>query len=385
MTTPAVPATTIAATTHPAEPATSLPWQRSTTVHTVMSSAPGRPIDAPAPTGRLLRPRDHLPGDDPDPAASGIAAVSGSAGAQPPAGSWPLRVSDPVTVDGHRLISRLGSGGMADVFYALAPTGRPVAVKLLRPAAGVAEACQREHQLASSVDGRCTAPALGHGMSRAGAYLVTAHLPGYRCGSTLVGRPTPVSRLWSLAAALARTLAAIHARGVVHCDVKPSNLLVRDHDVRIIDFGIARYVGQRCGDDGIVQCSRGWAAPEQLRTAPATPAVDVFAWGCLLAHLAAGVHPFASRSEREWILRVQSAQTRPVRPTPAPPRPGPMGPDPQPAPPAQHSRTRHDLPNARRPTTRAPTTTRTNACTTTPTPNTATPSTTVRSHVSVPD
>jgi len=90
--------------------------------------------------------------------------------------------------------------------------------------------------------------------------------------------------------------------------VKPSNLLVRDDDVRVIDFGIARHAGERCGDDGIVRCSRGWAAPEQLRTAPATPAVDVFTWGCLLAHLAAGVHPFASRSEQEWILRVQSAQ-----------------------------------------------------------------------------
>lgn len=306
MITPAVPPSIIAATTHPAEPATSLPRQRSATVHTVMSSTPGRPIDAPAPTERFLHPRDRLPADDPD--ASGTAAASGSADPQPPAGSWPLRVSDPITVDGHRLISRLGSGGMADVFYALAPTGRPVAVKLLRPADGVAEACRREHQLASSADGRHTAPALGHGMSRAGAYLVTAHLPGYRCGSTLVGRPIPASRLWSLAAALARTLAAIHARGVVHCDVKPSNLLVRDHDVRIIDFGIARYVGERCGDDGTVQCSRGWAAPEQLRTAPATPAVDVFAWGCVLAHLAAGVHPFASRSEQEWILRVLSAQ-----------------------------------------------------------------------------
>lgn len=92
---------------------------------------------------------------------------------------------------------------MADVFYALAPAGRPVAVKLLRPASGAAEVCQREHNLASAVDARCTAPALGHGRSTAGACLVTAHLPGYRCRSTLVGGPTPASRLWSLGAALA--------------------------------------------------------------------------------------------------------------------------------------------------------------------------------------
>jgi serine/threonine protein kinase len=197
---------------------------------------------------------------------------------------------------------------MADVFYAVAPTGRPVVVKLLRAAGGGPEACQREYQLASAVDADRTAPPLGHGVSTMGAYLVTAYLPGYRCGTTLVGRQLSAGQLWTLGSALARLLAAVHARGVVHCDVKPSNLLICGDDIRVIDFGIARYVGQRCGGDGIVQCTRGWAAPEQLRAEPATPAVDVFAWGCLLAHLAGGVHPFASHSNEEWILRVQSAE-----------------------------------------------------------------------------
>jgi len=158
---------------------------------------------APARTGCLLRQRGHPSTDDPDNVVPGIAAAAGSAGRQRPAGSRPLRGRDPVSVDGYRLISRLGSGGMADVFYALAPVGGPVAVKLLRPAGGATEACQREHRLASSVDGRCTAPMLGHGMSTAGVYLVTAYLPGYRCGSTLLGGPTPAARLWSLGAALA--------------------------------------------------------------------------------------------------------------------------------------------------------------------------------------
>jgi serine/threonine protein kinase len=287
MTILAAPATTIATTTHPAEPARSAARhlrRRYATVHTATSSRRSRPVEDRDRTG-----------------PSGL-AVSG------PVGTWPLRRTDPVRVDGYHLVARLGAGGMADVFYALAPTGAAVAVKLLRNVAGAAQTCHREYRLAHAVHANCTAPALGYGRSRAGAYLVTAYLPGYRCGSTVVSTPMPAGQLWTFGSALARVLAAVHARGVVHCDVKPSNLLVRGHDVRLIDFGIARYVGERCGGDGTVQCTRGGAAPEQLRTAPATPAVDIFAWGCLLAALAGGVHPFASRSEQEWILRIESAQ-----------------------------------------------------------------------------
>ncbi len=222
--------------------------------------------------------------------------------------SWQLRADDPVRVGGYRLVSLLGSGGTADVFYAVAPDGRPVAVKLLRAAEGAAQACRREYQILSTVDPRCTAAPLGCGVSSAGSYLVTTYLPGYRSASTLVGAALPLNRLWALGSALVGVLADIHARGVVHCDLKPSNLLVLDDAVRLIDFGIARYVGEQSADDGMVQCTRGWAAPEQLRRAVATPAVDVFAWGCLLAYLANGIHPFAARSEREWILRVQLAQ-----------------------------------------------------------------------------
>jgi serine/threonine protein kinase len=287
MTLLAEPATIIATATYPTEPATPAarhPGRRSVTVHTVARSRRSRPVDDPHRTG--LR----------GPPASG------------PVDTWPLRRTDPVQVDVYRLLSRLGAGGMADVFYAVTPAGGPVAVKILRNGAGVPQTCQREYRLAHAVDAGCTAPALGHGRSRAGAYLVTAYLPGYRCGTTLAATPMPARQLWTLGSALARVLAAVHARGVVHCDVKPSNLLVRGHDVRLIDFGIARYVGERCGGDGTVQCTRGWAAPEQLRTVPASPAVDIFAWGCLLARLASGVHPFASHSEQEWILRIQLAQ-----------------------------------------------------------------------------
>jgi serine/threonine protein kinase len=243
-----------------------------------------------------------------DPTGLGNAAPTGWAFQQSTADSWPLSKSDPVRVGGYRLVSRVGSGGMADVFYAMASDARPVAVKLLRAVDGAAEACRRERQMACAVDPACIAAPVGYGESISGSYLVMAHLAGYRCASTLVGTSRPAKQLWTLGSALAQVLAAVHARGIVHCDVKPANVLVRDDDVRLIDFGIARYVRERRTDDGMVACTRGRPAPEQLRGAAATPAVDVFAWGCLLAHLASGIHPFAARSETEWVLRLQSAQ-----------------------------------------------------------------------------
>ena len=239
-------------------------------------------------------------------AAREPAALAGAAIG--PAGTGPLRTSDPARIGGYQLVARLGAGGTADVFYSVAPAGRPVAVKVFRPTGGGAAACLREYHLARVAGADCTAPALGFGTSPEGSYLVTAYLPGYRCGTTLRRGPAPPPWLWRFGAAVARVLTALHARGVVHCDVKPSNLLVGGHDVRVIDFGISRYVNEPSWDDQTVQCSPGWAAPEQLHAALPTPAVDIFAWGCVLAYLASGVHAFASRDGQEWYERVQSAE-----------------------------------------------------------------------------
>jgi serine/threonine protein kinase len=269
-----------------------------------MSTAPvGHHTDPATPTGHGRQPVEDI-----GPNAVCAPAARRSAGPQDTVDTLPLYASDPVRVDGYQLVARLGEGGTADVFYAVTSAGGPVALKLLRARGGGQIACMREFGMAFAMDADCTAPVLGHGLSPAGAYLVTTYLAGFRCGTTLKGRSLPVGQLWAFGSALARVLARVHAKGVVHCDVKPSNLLVRDHDVRLIDFGIARYVDERYGVDGTVECTRGWAAPEQVCAARATPAVDVFAWGCLLAYLAGGVHPFASQSDQEWILRLQSAE-----------------------------------------------------------------------------
>lgn len=211
-------------------------------------------------------------------------------------------------VDGYRLLSRIGTGGTATVFLAVPLAGGPpVAVKILRQGGTVAS-CRREFLMASAVDDACTAAPIGHGVAAAGPYLATAYLPDFRCGTEMMGTTMPIGALLAFGGALAGVLASVHDSGIVHCDIKPSNLLVGDRGVRVIDFGISQYVGECTAHDGMVNCSRGWAAPEQLRGLPLGPSADVFAWGSVLAYLSTGFHPFAGRYEAEWILRVGSGR-----------------------------------------------------------------------------
>ena len=124
----------------------------------------------------------------------------------------PLRPGDPTGVGEWRLASRLGRGGMADVFYAIASGGRTAAVKILRAGPHAPHTCEREYHLASTVDAGCTAPPLGYGVSAAGPYLVMTHLPGYRSGTTMMGRSPPAVGLW----AFGLEVASVHASGILH-------------------------------------------------------------------------------------------------------------------------------------------------------------------------
>ena len=141
-----------------------------------------------------------------------------------------------------------------------------------------------------------------------GCYLTTSYRPDYIPAHALPVGNLGDDRLWRIAASAAEALAAIHRAGIIHCDIKPSNVLVCGHDVRIIDFGISRNWHGQADDVPRVYCSRGWAAPEQLSSGPLTPAVDVFGWGCLVAYLASGNAPFPAETHEEWVMRVRSSQ-----------------------------------------------------------------------------
>jgi serine/threonine-protein kinase len=190
----------------------------------------------------------------------------------------------------YRVIEPIGQGGAAVVYRATDGTGE-VALKVLREPDPVAQArLAREARLAGRIDSRHLVRILEVGED----YLVMPLHPG-SLAATLRSGPLSVPAVVRLAAQLAQALDALHDNGIVHRDVKPSNVLLDDRgDAILTDFGLARGADStQLTRDGQLVGSLAYLAPELIEGAPATPASDLYALGCLLYECAAGRPPFA--------------------------------------------------------------------------------------------
>ncbi|MBQ0885677.1 protein kinase [Streptomyces sp. RM72] len=214
-------------------------------------------------------------------------------------------------VGGYRIITLLGEGGMGRVHLARSASGRPVAVKTVhRHLAAVPEfreRFRRETAAARSVTGVYTAAVLDAGPDDEPPWMAVEFCAG-------PGLPEAVAAhghlgsgdLAALGAALAEALTAVHAAGLVHRDVKPSNVLISRHGPKVIDFGIAKSAAdESLTADSEAIGSPGFIAPEQLAgdAAGPGPAADVFALGAVLAVAATGRGPFGSGTVPEVLYR----------------------------------------------------------------------------------
>ncbi|MFI1484573.1 serine/threonine-protein kinase [Streptomyces sp. NPDC020747] len=223
----------------------------------------------------------------------------------------PLGVDEPTVVGPYRLLGRLGSGGMGRVYLGRSAGGRTVAVKIVHPHFALDEEFRarfrREVEAARRVGGAYTAPVLDAGPDAPVPWVATAYAAGPSLAAAVADAgPLPQHSVRVLGAGLAEALSAVHGLGLVHRDVKPSNVLLTLDGPLLIDFGIARATDGTASltSTGVSVGSPGYMSPEQILGKGVTGAADVFSLGAVLAYAATGSSPFPGDSSASLLYKV---------------------------------------------------------------------------------
>jgi serine/threonine protein kinase len=221
-----------------------------------------------------------------------------------------LTAQDPARIGPFRLVARLGRGGMGRVYLGREESsGRHAAVKTIhgelaadpefrtRFTQEVSAALRvRDAYIAEVVLADPAAPV---------PWLATAYVPGISVEDAVRKYgPMPAESVRVLGFCVARAVAAIHAVGLVHRDLKPGNVLLTAQGPKVIDFGIARGVGEEgLTKTGMVAGSPPYMAPEQLVTGEFGPASDVFSLGSILHYAATTAGPYGRGGAQELYAR----------------------------------------------------------------------------------
>src|SRR3954447_5878999 len=213
------------------------------------------------------------------------------------------------TIGSYRLEEILGRGGMGIVYRAAdLRLGRQVAVKLLSPDLAsdprLRERFLRESRAAASIDHPGVLPIYEAGDADGELFIARRYVPGEDLAGLLrrEGALEP-ARAVAIVAQIAAALDVVHARGLVHRDVKPSNILVaaeaeREH-CYLTDFGVTKLSLDRTpatGGDALLG-TVDYAAPEVIRGDPVDGRADLYSLGCVLFETVTGEVPFQRDSE----------------------------------------------------------------------------------------
>jgi len=225
------------------------------------------------------------------------------------------------TVAHYDVVARLGGGGMG-VVYAARDTklGRRVALKFLPPQWSHDESAKqrfmREAQAASATDhpNICTI----HDIASTGdgqLFIVMAHYDGETLKSRLERGRLPVDEAMDVAAQVAEGLAKAHSQGVVHRDIKPGNLMLTEHGVRILDFGLAKFADARLKLtlEGSTIGTIAYMSPEQARGEEADARSDVWAVGVVLYEMLTGEVPFRGGYPEAIAHAIKNDPPAPIR------------------------------------------------------------------------
>ena len=227
----------------------------------------------------------------------------------------------------YRILSRIGSGGMGEVYLAEdQKLHRKAALKFLLPAVDDGDGrLLREARAAAHLDHPFICKVYEVGEHDGRAFMAMEFVEGVTLKDRLATGRLPVADAIRICGEIAEALDFAHGRGIVHRDLKPVNVMVAaDGHVKVMDFGIARKVAATSATatftadvsaPGLLTGTLAYMSPEQLRAEPADHRSDVFSFGILLSEALAGKHPFARVSAYETAHAILNDPPAPLEET----------------------------------------------------------------------
>jgi serine/threonine protein kinase len=211
----------------------------------------------------------------------------------------------------YRIIAQIGQGGMATVYQAYQPSvDRYVALKILpRSYADEPDFVQRfkqEAKVIANLEHPNILPIYDYGEAEGYTYIVMRYIEGETLTSMLQGQPLPLDKISEIIAKIAAALDFAHSRGVIHRDVKPSNVLIdKQGHYLLTDFGLAKVLlsSSRFTTSGAFIGTPTYASPEQCLGREVDPRCDVYSLGVILYEMAVGRPPFDAETPMAIVVK----------------------------------------------------------------------------------
>ncbi len=237
------------------------------------------------------------------------------------------------SISRYKIIEKLGSGGMGEVYLAEdTRLGRKVALKLLAE-----ELTQNRDRLSRFDQEAYAASALNHpniltiyemGDEGGRHYIVTEFIDGQTLRKRLGGPPLELTEVLDIAIQITGALEEAHAAGIVHRDIKPENIMIRRNGhVKVLDFGLAKLTESSTSEEtdteavtrALVQTDAGmvlgtsqYMSPEQARGKPIDARTDIWSLGVVLYEMATGRAPFAGETKTDVIVAIAKTEPTPI-------------------------------------------------------------------------